>query len=45
MTAWLGSASFIVLSAMCGCLLGFGLAAVIQGLKAKKARRGKTDKH
>lgn len=44
MTAWLSSASFIVLSAICGCLLGFGLAAVIQGLKAKRNRQKEKDK-
>gem|GEM_PF-6562329 len=39
MAMWFGSVSFILITALCGCLLGFGLAAVLQGLKAKRKRR------
>lgn len=46
MSSWFGSASFVLFSALFGCLLGFGIAALIKGGKEKKAeeRREKEEK-
>lgn len=39
MSGWFGSVSFVLFSALFGCLLGFGIAALIKGGKEKKAEK------
>lgn len=37
MSSWLGSAVFVLFSALFGCILGFGLAACRQGFKERRS--------